>query len=301
MSVTASPGQKPDVEAIGELTEYLRALRTVGWSKHLDRPSDKGLHLAKNVNRNFAVLQLCLDDGRSIGLGWLGVSGEPGYSPPAILNKPVILASEPGGFLLNVKELLGLDADAFLKPRFAPLCGTTMRCSEIPLLNGLGFRLQFQGFPKDATGSLYLLTERLPCPSCGHVMRQFRQGYPNFQIHLLYMFDHTAHASERLAADLSNLADSVHLIEVIDDDDKGFTGLTGAAYGSAANPARSLTRGSPVVPVQSKSSGITINLVRVTARKPGDLVAEPTSKAAEVISRGAGSPSAHFNSNILPG
>lgn len=301
MSVTTSPGQKPDVQAICELTEYLRAVRTVGWSKHLDRPSDKGMHLAKNVNRNFAVLQLCLDDGRSIGQGWLGVSGEPGYSPPAILDKPVILASQSESFLLNVKELLGLDADASFEPRFAPLPGETKTCSEIPLLNGLDFLLQRQDFPKDATGTLYLLTERLPCHSCGHVMRQFRQGYPNIQIHLLYMFDHTAHASERLATDLSDLAVSVHLIEVIDNGDKGFAGSTGAPFGSADNPARSLTGGRPFVPVQSKSGGITINLVRVSARKPGDLVLKPSSKAAEVISRGAGAPSAHFNSNILPG
>ena len=301
LSITTSPSQKPDTEAIGKLTVYLRHVRTIGWSKQLDRPSDNGQHLAKNLNRNFAVLQLCLDDGRSIGLGWLGVSGEPGYSPPAILNEPVILASKSDDFLLNVKELLGLNDDAFLGPRFAPLPGATMKCSEIPLLNGLGVKLQAQDFPKDVTGRLYLLTERLPCLSCGHVMRQFRQAYPNLEIHLLYMFDHTAHASQRLATDLSNLADSVHLVEVIDDGDKGFVGLTGAAFGSTANPVRSPTGGSPVVPIQSKSGGVTINLVSVSARKPGDLVVEPTSKASEVISRGAGSPSAHFNANILPG
>ena len=43
-----------------------------------------------------------------------------------------------------------------------------------------------------------------------------------------------------------------------------------------------------------------IRILPVNARKPGDLMVVPTSKASEVVSRGAGSPSAHFNSNILP-
>lgn len=236
-----------------------------------------------------------------MGLGWLGVSGEPDYSPPAILKGPVILASESDGFSLNVKKLLGLDVDAFIAPIFKPLAGASMKCSEIPLLNGLGHWLFVKDFPKETTGRLYLLTERLPCPSCGHVISQFRQSYPNLQMHLLYMFDHTARASERLATDLSNLANSVRLIEVIDDGDKGFVGSTGAVFGSPANPVRSPTGGSPAILGQSKSVGIKINVVCVSARKPGDRLVEPTSKASEVISRGAGSPSAHFNSNILPG
>lgn len=301
LSDTKNFGQKPDAEAIGELAAYLRAVRTVGWSKHLDRPSHEGLHLAKNVNRNFAVLQLCRDNGTSIGLGWLGVSGAPDYFPPAILNEPIILTSESDGFLLNVKELLGLDADTFLEPLFLPIPGETKKCSEVPLLNGLGYHLLTQDFPKDAPGSLYLLTERLPCPSCGQVLRQLRQAYPSLQIHLLYMFDHTAHASERLSTDLSDLADSVHLIEVIDDGDKGFVGLNGAPFGSAVNPARISTGSSMFVPVRSNEGGININVVRVSARKPGDRIIEPTSTASDVISRGAGAPSAHFNSNIKSG
>ena len=301
LSITQSPGEKPDVQAISELTERLRAVRTVGWSKQLDRPSDDGKHLANNLNRNFAVLQLCLDNGQSIGLEWLGVSGKPNYSLPPILNKSVILASETDDFMLNVKELLDLDHDTVFEPCFAPLPGTKMTCSEVPLLNGLGFWLQARSFPKDATGHLYLLTERLPCLSCGHVMHQFKQGYPNFQIHLLYMFDHTDRASERLATDLTNVADSVHLVEVMENSDTGFVGLRGPAFGSPATPVRSPTTASPIVPVESKSGGGTIRILPVNARKLGDLMVVPTSNASEVISRGAGSPSAHFIANILPG
>lgn len=300
MSVTNSTGQKSDIEAISELTTYLRAVRTVGWSKHLDRPSDNGQHLAKNLNRNFAVLQLCLDNGRSIGLGWLGVSGDSGYSPPAILNKPIILASRASDFFLNVKELLGLETDTFLEPHFAPLPDAHMKCAEIPLLNGLGVKLATLNVPNTVTGSLYLLTERLPCPSCGHVLRQFQRRYPTLKIHLLYMFDHTDRAARRLNTDLSELAASVHLVEVIDDGDKGFVGLTGAVFGSASKPALCTTGGNSVEVLQSKSCGITINLVRVSALRSGDEIVVPTSKESEVISRGAGSPSAHFISNILP-
>jgi hypothetical protein len=294
-----SASRKPDRQAIEELTVHLRAVRTVGWSKHLDRPSDNGQHLAKNLNRNFAVLQLCLDNGSAIGLGWLGVSGDPGYSPPAILKDPVVLASESGSFSLNVKAIFGFDEDHIIDPLFEPLPEATLKCSEVPLLNGLGYRMSITNFPQEATGCLYLLTERLPCKSCGQVIRQFRQAYPNLQIHLLYMFDHTDHASERLATDLSDFADSVQLIEVIDDGDNGFMGSTGAVFGSANNPVQSTPRGGPATNAQAKSLGITINVLPVSARKPGDLVVVPTSEASKVISRGAGSPSAHFISNIL--
>lgn len=293
-----STSNKLDLQPIQELTVHLRAVRTDEWSKQLDRPSDDGKHLAKNLDRNFAVLQLRLDNGKTIGRGWLGVSGKPNYPPPAILKDPVVLASESEGFSLNVKALLGSDNDHIISPIFEPLAGTKMTCSEVPLLNGLGYRLSIESFPEDATGCLYLLTERLPCKSCGQVIRQFRETYPNLQIHLLYMFDYTSRADDRLATDLSDLASSVHLIEVIDDSDNGFVGSTKVIFGPANNPVPSAPGGGPAQNGQSENVGITIHVLPVSARQQGDRVVAPTSDASEVISRDAGSPSAHFISNI---
>lgn len=289
-----------DLQPIEELTVHLRAVRTDDWSRQLDRPSDNGKHLAMNLDRNFAVLQLRLDNGRTIGRGWLGVSGKPDYSPPSILKDPVVLSSERNSFSLNVKALLGSDDDHIILPIFEPLAETTLKCSEVPLLNGLGYRLSIESFPKDATGSLYLLTERLPCASCGQVIRQFREAYPNLQIHLLYMLDYKSRADDRLASDLRDLARSVHLIEVIDGSDNGFVGSTKEVFKSAKSPFQRPPAGGPAKSGQSEAVGITIHVLPVSARKPGDLVVSPTSEESEVMSREAGSPSAHFISNIRP-
>ncbi|WP_322087570.1 hypothetical protein [Burkholderia sp. BCC1999] len=50
-------------ELVTGMVMQMRAIRQVGWRKHLDLPSNDLMHEPKNLNRNFATLRLwCVGD-----------------------------------------------------------------------------------------------------------------------------------------------------------------------------------------------------------------------------------------------
>lgn len=84
-----------------------------------------------------------------------------------------------------------LEAHAF-SPRFPAARGRESD-SEYLLINALANELG----GLDAHGSLYLMSERIPCSSCTAVLVSFAVAYPKIELHVLFMF----HTHERSHTD----------------------------------------------------------------------------------------------------
>ncbi|RZI58708.1 MAG: hypothetical protein EOP14_04725 [Pseudomonas sp.] len=79
-------------------------------------------------------------------------------------------------------ELTKEEIDEFSKP-------FPFEDSEYLLLNGLAFMLKIRSVD---TGEVYLLTERIPCASCTHVINGFAKMFSKIPVNILYMFDSDA-------------------------------------------------------------------------------------------------------------
>lgn len=56
--------------------------------------------------------------------------------------------------------------------------------SEAKILEDIAHQLGYNKFCVDETvkGNVYLITERVPCPSCQDVIEQFKQMFPNVNV-----------------------------------------------------------------------------------------------------------------------
>ncbi|VWD18088.1 hypothetical protein [Burkholderia lata] len=268
-------------ELVTGMVMQMRAIRQVGWRKHLDLPSNDLMHEPKNLNRNFAMLRLwCVGDTWAMGDQWVGVSGTGDYFPPKGVDA-YVLKSREGDYAVNMKAVYGTPDDCFEPARYHPACGNP-ECSEVPLLNALSHAIRRCNIASGTPAHLILLTERLPCLSCGRLFRQFGQDHPGLSLHLLYMFDHTDRAEERLSTDLDYLSECTFVVECIDPDDSGHTGPGGPGFAPPGFTSHS-------------KGGIFITQV---APFSDDYVVTTPSDATKVPSRAPGSSSAHFAARI---
>jgi len=53
--------------------------------------------------------------------------------------------------------------------------------SEVKILEDIA-----KDLPSDAKGTINLFTEREPCPSCKHVIKQFRERFPNIALNVTH-------------------------------------------------------------------------------------------------------------------
>ena len=62
--------------------------------------------------------------------------------------------------------------------------------SESKILEDIAHQLGYNQFCVDETvkGSVYLLTERPPCPSCEEVIKQFKKMFPNLNVYVINKF-----------------------------------------------------------------------------------------------------------------
>lgn len=66
------------------------------------------------------------------------------------------------------------------------------RCidTESKILEDIAHQLGYNTFSvdKSVVGNVYLITERAPCPSCEHVIAQFKEMFPNVNVEIKYMY-----------------------------------------------------------------------------------------------------------------
>ncbi|WP_322087571.1 hypothetical protein [Burkholderia sp. BCC1999] len=214
-----------------------------------------------------------------MGDQWVGVSGTGDYFPPKGVDA-YVLKSREGDHAVNMKALYDTPDDCYEPARYYPACGNP-ECSEVPLLNALSHAIERCHIASGTPGHVILLTERLPCLSCGSLFRQFGKDHPGLSLHLLYMFDHTDRAEERLSTDLDYLSDSTFVVEYIDPDDNGHAGPGGPAFAPPGFTSR-------------PKGGIFIAQITPFS---GDVVTTP-SDTTRVPARATGSSSAHFAARI---
>lgn len=77
----------------------------------------------------------------------------------------------------------------------------TKEHSEYLLLNALAHAIQYNTI---LNGIVYLLTERIPCSSCTHVISEFAKKFPNFKLRIIYMFDSPARGVKDFKMECTN-------------------------------------------------------------------------------------------------
>lgn len=264
-------------EMMLEMVQELRSHRAKRHDPRLDTvPDAHGTHLA-GFSRNYALLRIGRPNERLAqeewrGSGWIGVSGlvkaaSASKRPPFFLRRIGTEAELPR---VDVGGLLGQAAVQEVPYSYTPWAGKN--CAEPPLINAVAYLLREARLPSDRALEVFLLSERFPCPSCIQILSQFRTEFPNIRLHLLYLFDHDFRV-ESLVHGLSDVVDSIHLVEYVDGDDKGFN-------------ADEAFQGRGAVAMTA------LNVMPISALKPEEhLVYPPTT---DVLPRAAASSSGHF-------
>lgn len=284
---TPSPLTPFPSDLLLEMALALRAHRAAAHDRHLDvladSPLTDGPHFG-DMKRNHALIRvragMTLDPREWLGRYWVGRSGLAPLASPQAKGGPIFVRrahGAAGGPRVDVGPLLQKAVPDERPYLYDPLPSTCLHCSEPPLVNACAYVMLDAGVKPDAQLECFLLTERLPCASCVHVLKSFRQNFPGLRLHLLYFFDYESRVENRLETDMSDLADSIHLLEYIDGTDPGYK--SEKVYGGNREPY-----------------GPSLNVWCAEALGPGEALVKPP--ANEVLPRGKGSPSVHFLSRI---
>lgn len=165
------------------MAEYFLELHT--------NQSSNNLHAVEELNGNYGRIIFSDSDGNITGDNWISASSKKRRA-----TKEVIQNSQNKEFYfkstLSGKEIGKYDggdhAVGTLVPKFH---GPAKNDSEYLLINALASTIS-----KDTHGTLYLMTERIPCGSCSGVIKEFLDVYENVNLVLFYMFDHVNKVQE---------------------------------------------------------------------------------------------------------
>jgi hypothetical protein len=283
------------IDPISHLATILGVTRSAGYDKHLDRAPGPGrTHQPGNLKQNRAALLFhVMEDDRWIGGDWVGVSGEKGM---ALTDKTLkVLNPNPDG-TIDIGPILKTGTICYRQHRFrrARRAGV---CSEVALINGLYHYLVETGdgslrCKPNSPCVLYLLSERLPCPSCSILLADFLNVFPHCGLHIAYMFDIKDAGQGRdiyeFLDDVKNKA-SAYKIQIVSGSDKGHA----AAHGQTQwRPPGGATTYSAYLAEQ----GIEVTSMNIVPVDPRPKARVQTS--AVMPSRAAGQPSAHFTAMI---
>jgi len=158
--------------------EYLRA--------NVRRPNNRGLHDTK-IKGNLGRLFVTGNEDFNCN-NW--IAGSP--NAHSVARAPIQLQESNDVYIGSLPDSGALyfatkASEAHVFPEsFSPGRCDAREDSEYLFLNALGYALAKHQVIR---GVAYLLTERVPCDSCTHVINQFLSAYPEFKLEVFYLFD----------------------------------------------------------------------------------------------------------------